>query len=129
MNLLPVSQVAREDGRIAIRSDDVEETALPVAATGASDQRQLVLGIRPQHLRLSAPGDGQLRGTVEIVEHLGDQTIVNMRMPSGATALATLQGEVKVKHAEKLGMSFDPDQAHIFSSTGPSLRGAAAAMS
>ncbi|MBU2532520.1 MAG: sn-glycerol-3-phosphate ABC transporter ATP-binding protein UgpC [Alphaproteobacteria bacterium] len=125
MNLLPVEPVGGSQSEIRVRSEDVAELRLPIAAGAANGEQKLVLGIRPQQLRLATGDDMErLRGTVEIVEHLGDETIINMRLPSDTPVLATIQGDVKIGHGDTIGLTFDIDQAHLFSARGPSLKAA-----
>jgi len=124
MNLLPVEVVGGSQSHIGVKSQDVAELSLPIAAGLANGEKNLVLGIRPQQLRLADAGEGPLRGTVEIVEMLGDETIINMRLPSGSSALAAIQGDVKARHGDAISLSFDIEQAHLFSARGPSLTAA-----
>ncbi|MHA3902515.1 sn-glycerol-3-phosphate import ATP-binding protein UgpC [Castellaniella sp. WN] len=69
MNLLRVDVDAQ--GRAA----GPDGAALPLAAPAGS-ARPLVLGLRPEHLRLGAPG---LRSRVEMIEILGSEQLIHTR--------------------------------------------------
>ncbi|WP_237152448.1 ABC transporter ATP-binding protein [Oryzibacter oryziterrae] len=120
MNLLPVELKSSAAGEVRIGSLDVRELALPFAG-GPIAERDLVLGIRPQQITLCPPINGRLAGTVEVVEHLGDETVLHVRLPSGATAMALLQGDIDVRHGEEVGLTFDLHRAHLFLASGASL--------
>jgi multiple sugar transport system ATP-binding protein len=55
-------------------------------ALGASDQASRA-GVRPEHLGVAGEGQGVL-ATVELAEHLGDSTLVHLRVP-GVPSLLT----------------------------------------
>ena len=121
MNFLSVDIVPSSGDGITVRSADLREMSLPLERGLAGAASQLVLGIRPQQIQLVAAGTGPLDGSVELVEHLGDQTAVNLRLPSGGAAMALLQGDVPLRYGEMVGLGFDADKAHLFLPSGPAL--------
>jgi multiple sugar transport system ATP-binding protein len=61
---------------------------MPVDAP--ADGRDLLLGIRPEDLRVvDGPGPGRLAGQVMVVEPLGPHTLVTLRVGEGSIRLAT----------------------------------------
>ncbi|MFT0531755.1 sn-glycerol-3-phosphate import ATP-binding protein UgpC [Castellaniella hirudinis] len=70
MNLLQISLDAQG------RPQGPDGQALPVAAPAAATGARLILGLRPEHLRLGAPG---LRVQVEMVEILGSEQLIHAR--------------------------------------------------
>ncbi len=81
------------------------------AANGA-----LEVGIRPEHVRLGAPNDpgANLGGTVQILEHLGNATIMYVNTPAGQIVVQD-EGEVATKAGDNVGVIFDPARVHVFS--------------
>jgi multiple sugar transport system ATP-binding protein len=68
------------EGRAALRTRGGQSLPLPAGA-GVESGRELSVGVRPEHLVLSA--DGALAGTVSVVEHLGHETYVYVDTADG----------------------------------------------
>lgn len=67
------------------------------------------------------PSGARIRGKVDIVEHLGDETVVNVLLPSGASVLAIVGGDAFLKPGDAIGLTFDVKRAHLFQTSGPRL--------
>ncbi len=74
------------------------------------------VGIRPEHIKLGAPGDPQaaLQGTVQILEHLGNSTIMYVDTGAGQIVVED-EGDVPTRAGENVGVIFDPARVHVFS--------------
>jgi ABC-type sugar transport system ATPase subunit len=86
-----------------------EGASLPVAAS-TERERAVLLGVRPADLRLDASG---IPATVELVEELGDNTIVNLVAGAHRLKLKT-EGTADVQEAAQVRIAFAPDRAHLF---------------
>ena len=83
MNLLP-GTLSTSDAHITVFAPGVEAVLWP----GSAPERDIVLGIRPEHLAVHAGGSAEavptagaaLRGTVELVENLGREQLVHCRV-------------------------------------------------
>ena len=73
------------------------------------------LGIRPEHVRLGRPDDAgaSLPGTVQILERLGNATIMYVDTPAGQI-VAQDDGDARAKAGDNVGVIFDPARVHIF---------------
>ncbi|MCX7592149.1 MAG: ATP-binding cassette domain-containing protein, partial [Fischerella sp.] len=87
------------------------------------DGRTLILGIRPEHLILSAPATKNLPVQVELVENLGNDTYLSTTLvESGSPKAATLNNSLQVRVpsdriiriGEQLWLSLTPDKLHFF---------------
>ena len=59
---------------------------------GLTTPPQIVLGIRPEHVRLAQPGDPQtVQGQVYLVEHLGMQNLVSIRVKGQEASPITIR--------------------------------------
>ncbi|MGA7932519.1 MAG: ABC transporter ATP-binding protein [Kovacikia sp.] len=90
------------------------------------DGRSLTLGIRPEHLSVSAPAPKNLPVQVDLVEALGSETFIAVRL-MGADTTPLLQARIEpdrpVHIDEPLWLSIAPDKIHLFdSTTGQALR-------
>ncbi|UBF27008.1 ATP-binding cassette domain-containing protein [Kovacikia minuta CCNUW1] len=81
------------------------------------DGRSLTLGIRPEHLSLSAPAPKNLPVQVDLVEALGSETFVAVRLV-GAKDSPLLQARIEpdrsVQIDQQLWLSISPDKIHLF---------------
>jgi multiple sugar transport system ATP-binding protein len=125
MNLLPVTMKSQKGDKVTIQSDDVKSVGIAGTNVELEPGAELVLGVRPHHLTLAAsPEKGTLRGTVGIVEHLGNETVLNVTTTTGVSILATLAGDASVRIGEEIGLKFSQDHAHVFLASGPSIKSA-----
>ena len=70
----------------------------------------LLLGVRPEHIRLDSKGTAAI---VDTVEYLGADSIVTCRV---GTELLTvrLPGQVELKRESEAGLAWDADAVHLF---------------
>lgn len=84
---------------------------------------ELILGIRPENCRLCNSADGQLRGTVIMLERLGADTFAFLDIPGAqepvAVRLSTDDGAVTP--GQVVGFSFNPERALLFDAEGQTL--------
>ena len=73
------------------------------------------VGIRPEHVQLTPAGDprASLSGTVQILERLGNATIMYVTTPAGQIVVQD-DGDVRTSAGENVGMVFDPTRVHVF---------------
>ena len=78
----------------------------------------LRLGIRPENLAITAPGAGNIDAKVELVERLGDRTLVYARLPQGLQVTAQDEGSSRVRVGDTVGLRIDSADAHLFDADG-----------
>ncbi|HEX7969175.1 MAG TPA: TOBE domain-containing protein, partial [Stellaceae bacterium] len=74
----------------------------------------VTLGVRPEHLAANGAMAGAPVVTVELAEMLGADTIVHGRLGDGALILARLPGTARARPGDRLPLSVDPAQLHVF---------------
>ena len=147
MNLFRARLVRRE-GNVAVMIGDAADGtgataaawALPspsadLAGQATADGRDVLVGVRPEGLRLADDAsDNTITGMVDVVEHLGNEQYVYLRMPGAVTgdvvdigdagnaeetrtSIARLPAEARVTVGERLRLSVDPAALHIFNPT------------
>jgi multiple sugar transport system ATP-binding protein len=83
----------------------------PVVDGGDSD---VIVGFRPEHLRVASAGDGlTFDARVEVVEYLGDEQLVHV-VRAGTPLLAKLPVEERVSQGDELAFSVPRDKLHRF---------------
>ena len=77
--------------------------------------REVLFGIRPEHLEPCPPAEAMLVAEIDLVEPLGADTLVygHLAADRGARIAARLPASMR-SHAGTLPLRFDPSQAHYF---------------
>ncbi|WP_338722000.1 sn-glycerol-3-phosphate ABC transporter ATP-binding protein UgpC [Devosia sp. XK-2] len=119
MNFVDVSVDKVADDTITVSGADV--VSVPVFMPGGQLRPgdKLTLGVRPHDLTVAT--SGAIVGRVLMVERLGNETIVNLELPSGATWLAVLDGDQDLKRGESLALKVEPARALLFDTAGQAL--------
>jgi multiple sugar transport system ATP-binding protein len=75
------------------------------------------LGVRPEHLRAD-PAQGDWRGEIAHVEHLGADTFIYVDVPQLGTLTARLDGAVDMAAGGAIFLSPPLNQLHRFDAAG-----------
>ncbi|MFB2974192.1 ABC transporter ATP-binding protein [Aerosakkonema sp. BLCC-F183] len=119
MNFLPVQfqaplLITHPQSQFRLTLPDIWQRALQ-----GYDRRPLILGIRPEHLNLSLPAPKNLQVRVDLVEALGNETVLSVHLLE-TSALSTFQVRIApdrpVRLGEELWLSIAPDKIHLFDS-------------
>jgi multiple sugar transport system ATP-binding protein len=86
-----------------------------VARSKLKGNEEIRVGLRPEAVRV---GDGDVRARVELVERLGDRTLVYGRLPGGQAITAEDEGNSRVAIGDDVGLRIDGAAAHIFGRDG-----------
>jgi multiple sugar transport system ATP-binding protein len=90
---------------------------LPTAvrtAAGAAGLRELVIGIRPEHLHL-ADGVGEIKGEVMLVEELGADALLHVRLAeTGTQFVARTEGRKPPAPGQDVTFRVQPDDIFAF---------------
>ncbi|HZT18866.1 MAG TPA: sn-glycerol-3-phosphate ABC transporter ATP-binding protein UgpC [Dongiaceae bacterium] len=103
-------KLARDGAGWGVAAGEVR-LALPGAAA-AEEGRAVVLGIRPEHLHVSAAGSG-IPAEAEVVEPTGATTYVFTRI-AGQPVTAVFTERRRIGPGERIGLSPEPDRIHLF---------------
>jgi multiple sugar transport system ATP-binding protein len=92
------------------------EVHVMARGTLAEAQRNVEIGIRPEHVRIGAPTDpaATVTGPVQILERLGNATIMYVETPAGQIVVQS-GGDVAAKVGDNVGIMLDPACVHVFS--------------
>ena len=80
----------------------------------------VTLGIRPEFLSI-ATGEGGLRGTVDVVEHLGNLSLVYVSLPTGEHVVSEARSDVRVAYGQAISLSAPSETIHAFGPTGEAI--------
>ncbi|MDF2366679.1 sn-glycerol-3-phosphate import ATP-binding protein UgpC [Sneathiella sp.] len=93
------------------------QEALPLGSGGMAEQggKEVILGIRPEHLELVAGAPDAVPMTVTMVEQLGADTLVHGHFGESRSDLTVrLDGIRNIKGGEVLPIRVTPDHLHLF---------------
>jgi multiple sugar transport system ATP-binding protein len=113
----------RLDGRdVTVGFNGADGSALVTRTRNAIDGAQpepAEVGIRPEHIAIVGAEDGraQLKGQVQLVERLGNLTIVYVETGAGQIVMEG-NGELAVSADENVGLVLDPSRTHLFGRDG-----------
>jgi multiple sugar transport system ATP-binding protein len=94
----------------------IVETRVPRASLAkAADLR---IGLRPEAVRVAAEGQDVSKGKVELVERLGERTLIYARLADGQPITAEDEGDSRAKIGDEAPLKIDGAAAHVFDSDG-----------
>ena len=76
------------------------------------------LGIRPEHIALAAPEPGTPEMVVDMVEYLGDESVVHGHLGDGTPMTVKAKGEVTLDASTRTGIRPDLASVHLFDPEG-----------
>ena len=80
----------------------------------AEDANPSRLGIRPEHITIANPGEGNIDGKVEVAEYLGADTFLYVSAEGAETMIVRVSGQDQVKEGSTVGLQFQDDKIQIF---------------
>ncbi len=120
MNLLPGRVERRGDALCFVASGEPAPLVVPLQGrlekpAGRFLEESVVLGVRPEHLAAAPNGAGAAAAVfpVELVEHLGAETILHLKAGEHSLA-ARIYGEQHCRPGEPLSVDVRLDQLHLF---------------
>ena len=114
---LAAASLVEGDGAFArVRLGDGSEVQTQVPRAGLPDGA-LQLGLRPEHVSVTN-GDATTQATVDLVERLGERTLIYGRLADGEPITAEDEGNSRVRIGDKVGLRIDGAAAHLFGPDG-----------
>ncbi|WP_417693604.1 ABC transporter ATP-binding protein [Roseibium sp.] len=91
----------------------------PYASTASIPTK---LGIRPEHIKVVAPGAGHLDATVDVAEYLGADTYLYVGVDGLEPMLVRIDGSEEIAEGSRIGLSFDESRLHFFDENDKAIR-------
>lgn len=96
-----------------------EDFGISLAGMGVTEEREVILGIRPEHIRLVEEGEG-IEGKVSVVEPMGSVTYVTVG--TGMTTFTLQhQGELRLEAESSVKIGLDLDSTLFYEAQGGKL--------
>jgi multiple sugar transport system ATP-binding protein len=125
MTILPVRLAdGGENAAVTLGNGARIETRVPRASLPSTSA--LEIGLRPEHVRVSEGGAGDLEAEVVLVERLGERSLVYARLSDGGQITAEDKGTSSLKAGDRTSLTIDGSSAHLFGPDGIGFHGAEA---
>ena len=126
MNILDSTVKAASGSAIEVDVAHAGAATVPVGGDAKLKGQEVKLGVRPEDLKIAkTKANALVSGKVEIVEALGEVTLLYVRMEGHEEPLiAKLAGDVRVERDATVHLSAAPEALHLFDSDGNSLSSA-----
>lgn len=113
MNLIS-GKVSHNGSTTVLLTQDTMDLPLPDAIGKEQDGRDVLLGIRPENIRLVAKDDpNSISAEVILIEPTGAQTAVTLRI-AGQDIIAIFAERIDAQTSTVLHVSFNPQHLHLF---------------
>ena len=119
MNFLE-GRIARSETGTGIEIDG-QTIHLPQRGTQAKAGDPVTLGIRPEHISVDEGGIVLGEAKVDLVEHLGGETILYASMKDGQPITIALDDQQPVRSGATVSVRADPERCHLFSAGGDAI--------
>jgi alpha-glucoside transport system ATP-binding protein len=122
MNIMPVTVIGTGD-TTRIKLKDGSEVTVDVATTASEQGKSASFGVRPEDLAIATGPEFLFEGNVDIVEALGEVTLLYVKGPVEDEAIVVkLPGIVDVNKGQTLRFSADQTKLHLFDADGQTYR-------
>jgi multiple sugar transport system ATP-binding protein len=118
MTLAPVELVGGNGRFASVRLGDGSHVDTRVVANGLAGGGPVQLGLRPENVIVTPAGSATTVAKVDLVERLGDRTLVYAHLRDGQPITAEDEGNSRVKHGDMVGLRIDGGAAHLFGPDG-----------
>ncbi|HXQ41283.1 MAG TPA: sn-glycerol-3-phosphate ABC transporter ATP-binding protein UgpC [Candidatus Udaeobacter sp.] len=119
MNFFETEVVAAGSDGVTVALPGGQAVTVPVLPDGAAPGGKVTLGVRPEHLRPAEAGE--LAGDVVVVERLGGDTFLYLRLPGQPLVVAQAEGSDPTRVRDHVHVRIDPATCHLFDAKGRSL--------
>ena len=122
MNILN-AELSNDGTGIKVAIKGCDPLDLDIGLPGGTGPMLGYLGIRPEHMRVTEPGEGHIHGEVSVIERLGEVSLIYIDHPaSDGKIVAKLPGHTPLQRGDNVALTFDSSAAHVFSDAGRAMR-------
>jgi multiple sugar transport system ATP-binding protein len=118
MTLAPASLVEGGGELARVRLGDGSEVETRVKRAGLPPDGPLQIGLRPESVRVAGGGASATAAKVDLVERLGERTLIYARLSDGQPITAEDEGYSRVRIGDTIGLRIEGSSAHIFDGEG-----------
>jgi ABC-type sugar transport system ATPase subunit len=118
MNMVPCT-IEAGDGQARVRADKHESVPVTAKIPASAVGKKGTLGVRPENLSL-ANGSGQpiFHGRLDILEHLGELTLLYVDCGYSEPIIAKIEGYVRLQRGADIALAAPTEVLHVFDDKG-----------
>ncbi len=122
MNFLEVMVQQTSSSAIRLTLGQATTLDVPVASQIVQPGQKLTVGIRPEHVTLTASERNALPAQIQAVEHLGSESYLHLQAESGELLTVRVSGETQVLPDQQVHLALNPASLHLFNADGDIMR-------
>lgn len=103
------NELKEQNGLFSIRAENL---------CGLVDGQKVLLGVRPEDIRISNETDFDFKLPVESIEYIGHGTILYFRQGKDLYSVLSKEASLKFSYGELIHLKLQPNQLHIFDEEG-----------
>ncbi|WP_394690736.1 ABC transporter ATP-binding protein [Hoeflea sp.] len=122
MNIIPATiEKTGDSAAVSLAGGKHVETG--IAVSDSEKGKKAAFGVRPEDLAISTGEDFLFEGTVSLVEHLGEVTLLYVEgLTEGEPIIAKLTGHQTIDRGDKVRFQAEQEKLHLFDADGKSYR-------
>jgi multiple sugar transport system ATP-binding protein len=121
MNFVSAVVADADAASIALTLPGSSRLSLPAQGAKAANGQKVTLGIRPEHVRASAPGAGALSGILRLAEYLGSETMFYLSLADGEDLSVKADGFARATAGDAMACSLPAEACHLFDEAGEAI--------
>ncbi|MCH8686794.1 ABC transporter ATP-binding protein [Pedomonas mirosovicensis] len=118
INLIPVSIAADGMRPLTLTLGDGAKITAGFNPARLPSTTSYRLGVRAEQIMVTAPEAGDTRGQVEVVERLGDRTLLYVKLADGTSVVAEDAAASRAVEGDAVGLGFRNARLHLFEENG-----------
>jgi multiple sugar transport system ATP-binding protein len=119
MNLLKLKVASTGPDGVSLALPSGQTLTVPADAGAVKAGDELLLGMRPEHLRMSPTG--LFKGQAALAERLGSLTILHVEVAPDITLVVQAEGTDMTPLHSPIAFDISPSACHLFRDDGPAL--------
>jgi multiple sugar transport system ATP-binding protein len=122
MNFVEATVAAQDGAHITLSGGGLKQPVVFEAESASALSGRITLGIRPDKIEIVSAGEGQLTGTVRLVERLGTESHVHLSLEDGRDMTAVVRGTHPVANGETVHLRLPAQHCYLFDAEGRAVR-------
>jgi multiple sugar transport system ATP-binding protein len=126
MSMVPARLAPDSGAQVTVVLGDGSQVETTVSGDSLPPAGEFMLGVRPENVTVVDGLAGSIDATVELVERLGERSLVYARLGDGSALTAQDEGNSRVQIGDRIALRIDGSAAHLFDGDGVAYHARAA---
>jgi multiple sugar transport system ATP-binding protein len=121
MNFIKTTASPGTKGKINVALPGGGRIVLDGKGASVSENQQVTLGVRPEHVLVDAAGDAKLKGSLKLAEYLGSETMFYLALEDGSDFSVKADGLAKAANNATMTVGLPGNACHLFDASGKTI--------